>query len=88
MKVQGAEANQLKRKAYDTFELAIEELDLLSAQKDANGAKIKLKKLQINQKCSTLLTLAKMSKDMDIISTPSTKTDEDNEYSNKLDAKL
>ena len=29
-----------------------------------------------------------MSKDMDIISTPSTKTDEDNEYSNKLDAKL
>lgn len=38
----------MKRKAYDLFEQALSEFDQLSDFKDANGAKIKLKPMEIN----------------------------------------
>ena len=47
-KLTGKEAHVLKRKAYDLFEQALGEFDELSNFKDANGAKIKLKPMEIN----------------------------------------
>ena len=48
LKLTGKEAHVMKRKAYDLFEQALSEFDQLSDFKDANGAKIKLKPMEIN----------------------------------------
>lgn len=87
-KVQGEEANQMKRKVFDIYEKALGEFDQIRSMKDANGAKMKLKPIEINQKCSLLITLSKMSKDMDIINMPSTLGQDDNDRDAKLDPKM
>ena len=38
----------MKRKAYDSLEKAVAQFDEMRSLKDANGAKIKLKQLEIN----------------------------------------
>lgn len=78
----------MKRKAYDSLEKAVAQFDEMRSLKDANGAKIKLKQLEINQKCGALVALAKMSKDMDVMMLPSSNTDDDNDSSTKLDPKM
>lgn len=82
----GEAANKLKRQAYDTFIRCIAKHDELKFAKDKNGASIKLDKREINTKCSLLVRLAQMSKDMDIIKTPSTL--EDNEAEARLDPEM
>lgn len=73
----GEEAKKCKRQAYDTFVQCIAKYDELKFKKDNNGAPIKLDKKEINAKCSLLPRLAIMSKDMDIMSTPSMSEEND-----------
>ena len=65
----------------------IAKYDQIKFMKDNNGAPIKLEIKEINCKCNLLPTLAKMSKDMDIMTQPST-IEEDNDSDSKLDAKM
>ena len=48
LKLKGNEAHVMKRKAYDTLEKALREFDEMKNMKDANGAKFKLKPIEIN----------------------------------------
>lgn len=75
----GDAAKQLKRKAYDTYIETIAKYDQLKFTRDNNGAPIKLDKKEINQKCNLLNRLAMMSKDLDIIMTPSEDAENDDE---------